>query len=141
MKTLTVEELEHELEDLDAKERMQFILELGRELESLPEELKTEENRVRGCTSRAWLTHERLPGTPPRLHFRADGEAQIVRGMVAVLLTLVNDKTPPEILAIDLDAAFERLELARHFLNSRSNGLASMAKRIRDAAQHEQDAS
>jgi cysteine desulfuration protein SufE len=140
MKTLTVEELEQELEDLDAKERMQFILELGRELESLPEELKTEENRVRGCTSRAWLAHERRSGNPLRLHFRADGEAQIVRGMIAILLTLVNDKTPAEILALDLDAAFEHLELARHFLNSRSNGLASMVRRVRDAATHEQAA-
>lgn len=140
MKTLTVEELEEELEDLDAKERMQFILELGRELEPLPDELKTEENRVRGCTSRAWLSAKLQPGNPSRLHFRADGEAQIVRGMVAVLLTLVNDKTPQEILTLDLDAAFARLELARHFLNSRSNGLASMVRRVRDAATHAQNA-
>lgn len=136
MKTLTVEELEEELEGLNPRERLQYILELGRELEPLPEELKTEENRVQGCVARAWLKTELKPGVPPRLHFRANSEGQTSSGIIAILLTLLNDKTPEEILAIDVEEAFKRLELLQH-LQSRSSGLKWMARRIRDAATHE----
>jgi cysteine desulfuration protein SufE len=139
MKITTAEELLGEFDDcLDQDERLQLILELGDDLDPLDETFKDEQHRVRGCTSNVWMTSEILSGEPERLHFTADSDSQIVRGLIAILLSLVNDRTPPEILAVDLEGIFERLELARYISRSRSNGLAAMVKRVRDTAARRQ---
>lgn len=135
MKITTVEELLSEFNDcLDRDERLQLILELGDDLDPLPEQDKAEANRVRGCQSNVWMVSHPLPGPPTRLHFVADSDGQIVRGLIAILLALVNDRTPAEILAVDLDGIFKQLDLARYISHSRSSGLASMVKRVRDHA-------
>lgn len=137
MKITTVEELLSEFADCaDNDERTQLILELGDELDPLADEFKNEATRVRGCTSQVWMKADLVPGEPERLHFDADSDSQIVRGLIAILLSLVNDRTPPEILAVDLEAVFAKLELARYISRSRSNGLASMVRRVRDLAEH-----
>jgi cysteine desulfuration protein SufE len=141
MKISTVEELLSEFNDcLDRDERLQLILELGDDLDPLPEEEKTEANRVRGCQSNVWMVSRVVPGTPARIHFDADSDGQIVRVLIAVLLSLVNDKTPAEILAVDLDGIFKQLDLARYISHSRSSGLASMVKRVRDLARRTEGA-
>lgn len=137
MKITTVEELLSEFADCaDNDERTQLILELGDDLDPLADEFKNEATRVRGCTSQVWMKAERTSSEPERLHFDADSDSQIVRGLIAILLSLVNDRTPQEILAVDLESIFAKLELARFISRSRSNGLASMVRRVRDLAEH-----
>lgn len=141
MKTMTVEELLSEFDDCsDQDERLQLILELGDDLDPLPQEFKTDAHRVRGCTSNVWLVPDAAREDRTRLYFHADSDSQIVRGLIAILLSLVNDKTPDEILAIDLEAIFAKLQLSRYISRSRSNGLASMVRRVRDLAKRQQSA-
>jgi cysteine desulfuration protein SufE len=113
----------------DWEDRYRYIIELGRSLEPLPEELKTEETKVRGCVSQVWLTSETTPGQNgdgPVLHFRGDSDAHIVRGLIAVVFALYNGKPARKIL--------EALGLKDHLTPQRSNGLASMVERIRSDA-------
>lgn len=136
MKTATLDELVEDFEFLDAwEDRYKYIIELGDELEAMPAELKTEENRVLGCVSNVWLVVNTRPGDPPTIHFIADSDSQIVRGLVAILLMLCSGRTAQEILAMDVESIFERLELGKHLSRSRSNGLHSMIKRIRKLAE------
>jgi cysteine desulfuration protein SufE len=139
MKTMTVDELQSEFDDCwDENERLQLILEFGRELDPLADEFKTDEHRVLGCASRVWVVSRVEPGSPPTLHFDADSDGQTARGLIAILLALVNDKPPQEILAMDLNSIFERLDLARYVTRSRTNGLASMIERVRNLARANQ---
>jgi cysteine desulfuration protein SufE len=118
------------------QDRYRYLIQLGGKLDPLPEELKVEEHRVKGCTSNVWLVSEPSADDPPRLRFRADSDAQIVKGLVALLLVMYSDRTPEEILQVDARAILDRLELQAHLSPSRSNGLFSMVERIRrEAAQ------
>ena len=117
----------------DWEERYRHIIDLGRTLEPLDEADRSDDNKVRGCASQVWLVTEPEPG--PRLRFRGDSDAHIVRGLVAVVLRLLSGRTPQEITAFDARAAFARLGLAGALSAQRANGLASMVERIRrDAA-------
>jgi cysteine desulfuration protein SufE len=93
-----------------------------------PEE-RTPANKVRGCASQVWLVTE--PRADGRVDFRGDSDAHIVRGLIAVLLSIFSGRTPEEILAIDPRAAFERLGFADALTPQRSNGVFSMIERIR----------
>lgn len=136
MKTLTIEELIDDFEFLDAwEDRYRFIIELGDELDDMPAELKTEEHRVQGCVSNVWLVMDIEPGDPPTIRFVADSDSQIVRGLVAILVMLCAGRTAQEILSMDIEGVFDRLELRKHLSRSRSNGFYSMVKRIRRLAE------
>jgi cysteine desulfuration protein SufE len=136
MKTATIDELLEEFEDFDTwEERYRYIIELGAALDDLPPELRTEEHRVQGCISNVWLLMDVRPGNPPLIQFRADSDSQIVRGLVSILLMLCSDRPAQEILALNIESVFERLELRKHLSRSRSNGLHSMIKRIRTLAE------
>jgi len=111
----------------DWEERYGYVLDLGRTLPALPEALRTEANRVRGCASQVWLVSDLVDG---RLHFRGDSDAHIVRGLVALALKLFSDRTPAEILAADPHAIFQRLGLGEALSAQRANGVASLLKRI-----------
>ena len=128
-----LDELADEFELLgDWEERYRHIIDLGRGLEPMSDAERSEENRVRGCASQVWLVSERDEG---RLRFRGDSDAHIVRGLVAIVLRLLSERTPAEITAFDAKAAFARLGLEGALSTQRSNGLASMIERIRrDAA-------
>ena len=117
----------------DWEERYRYVIELGRALSGLPESAKTEENRVRGCASQVWLetVPDRNAAGEPALSFNADSDAHIVRGLIAILLTLYTGRTPREILDVDAMAAFGRLGLNEHLTPQRSNGVRSMVERIR----------
>jgi cysteine desulfuration protein SufE len=120
----------------DWEERYRYIIDLGRQLAPLPEGERTEENRVRGCASQVWVStkHEGRAGVPV-LHFLADSDALIVRGLVAITLALFDRRTPREILATDAEAVFNRLDLRAHLTAQRSNGLKALVDRIKaDAA-------
>ena len=115
----------------DWEDRYRYVIDLGRELQLLPDALKTEANVVHGCQSKVWIDHELVDG---RLHFRLDSDALIVRGLIAIVLAAFNDRTPQEILAYDIDALFGRLDLLRHLSPTRGNGLAALVRRIREIA-------
>lgn len=118
----------------DWEERYRYIIDLGRKLPPLEEAYKTDDNRVQGCVSNVWLVTEVKNGDPPTIEFRADSDAQIVKGLVAILLAMYSGKTAREILTADIRGVFEKLELAKHLSPNRANGFASMVKRIHELA-------
>ena len=118
----------------DWEERYRYLIELGRKVPPLEDEHKTEANRVQGCVSNVWLITRVTDGDPPTIAFRADSDAQIVKGLVAVLLAIYSGKTAKEILTTDIRALFEKLDLAKHLSPNRANGFAAMVKRIHQLA-------
>ena len=117
----------------DWEERYRYVIDLGRTLEPLSEEERSDDNKVRGCASQVWLVTEH--GAGGALVFRGDSDAHIVRGLIAILLRLYSGRPPAEMLAFDANAAFERLGLSGALSAQRSNGLFSMVERIRRDAQ------
>ena len=118
----------------DWEERYRYVIELGRGLPALLPEERVAENKVEGCVSQVWLVAERGEGQPPLLHFRADSDAHIVRGLLAILLRLYDGRAPEEILAIDARGLLNGLDLEGHLSPSRTNGLFAMVQRIRTLA-------
>ncbi len=112
----------------DWEERYRYLIDLGRKLPLLPDEMKTEETLVKGCTSRVWL-HASKQGDAYK--FVADSDAHIVRGLIAILLTAFQGKTAPEIAAIDIDAAFEKIGLNSHLSPNRRNGFFAMVEKVK----------
>ena len=134
----TFADLKADFELLDEwEDRYRFLIELGRRLPPLAAELHDEAHKVRGCASQVWLATERSTdaGGRTRLSFAGDSDAHIVKGLVALLVTLYRDVTPAEALAIDALAELKPLGLAEHLTPQRSNGLVSMINRIRSEAQ------
>ncbi|MCB1504670.1 MAG: SufE family protein [Hyphomicrobiaceae bacterium] len=120
----------------DWEDRYRYVIELGRQLPPFPEELRTDANKVRGCASQVWIaTHIEGDGEGRSMHFEGDSDAHIVRGLIAILLALYQDRSPSEITALDPQAVFKEFGLSEHLTQQRSNGLASMVARVRaDAA-------
>lgn len=118
----------------DWEDRYRYVIELGRTLPPLPEALRTDANKVRGCTSQVWLA-SRVEAGDTRLHFVGDSDALIVKGLVALLLAACDGRTADEILRLDAPALFAELGLKDHLSPQRSNGLASMVQRIRSDAE------
>jgi cysteine desulfuration protein SufE len=119
----------------DWEDRYRYLIELGRRLEPLPEEAHNETNKVRGCASQVWLeTTVEDDAGEPRLNFRGDSDAHIVRGLVYLILALYSGRTASEIGDTDAAALFERLGLTAHLTPQRSNGVRSMVERIRSDA-------
>lgn len=136
MQETTVEELLDDFEFLDNwEDRYRYIIELGDELDEMPDELKTEINRVRGCVSNVWLFPRLCDNDPSQLGFFADSDSQIVRGLVSIVLLLCFGKTARNILDLDFENVFQSLDLQSHLSRSRSNGLTAMIARIRNMAQ------
>jgi len=117
-------------------DRYRYLIELGRGLAPLPEEARSDANKVRGCASQVWLeTHrEGGPGDAARLVFRGDSDAHIVRGLVALAIAIHSGHTPREIIETDAFAIYERLGLAAHLTPQRSNGVRAMMERIKSDA-------
>ena len=122
----------------DWEQRYRHVIELGQELDPLPVDAKTDDTRVRGCVSQVWLTVEPLKAEPPRLTFKADSDAHIVRGLAAILLRIYSGHTPREILDVDAERVFRTLGLDEHLSPQRSNGLRAMVERIRSIAEEHQ---
>ncbi len=116
----------------DWEEKYRYVIELGRGLPAFSAEERTAENKVEGCVSQVWLVAER--GTDRHLHFRADSDAHIVRGLLAILLRLYDGRSPEEILAVDARGLLGGLDLEGHLSPSRTNGLFAMVQRIRALA-------
>jgi cysteine desulfuration protein SufE len=121
------------LEEWD--DRYRYVIELGRMLEPMPEELHSLENKVQGCVSQVWLSRQIERGAKePVLRYLGDSDAHIVRGLIAILLTLYSGKTPQQILATDAPAVFDEFGFRDHLTPQRSNGLRAMVERIRSDA-------
>ncbi|MCB1679821.1 MAG: SufE family protein [Halioglobus sp.] len=114
------------------EERYKYLIELGRELPALPDNLHTPDRLVRGCQSQVWIDTRMEEG---RLQLAVDSDAFIVKGLLGVVLAAYNNKTPEEVLSFDIDRYFEQLDLLRHLSPTRGNGLRAMVQRIRDIAQ------
>ncbi len=131
---IPLHEIRAEFAELDDPvDRTTYLIEIGRTLQPMEEGLKTEENRVLGCQARVWLVPQERPGAPAALEFAADSDAQIVRGLIAVLLAAYSGHTPAEILAFPIDKLFAELKLPA-LVPMRSNGLTAMVRRIQAIA-------
>ncbi|MEW6302010.1 MAG: SufE family protein [Verrucomicrobiota bacterium] len=132
---MTINELINNFELLDDwEERYAYLIDLGRKLPGLPDKDKVEENRVHGCQAMVWLRLEPDAAKPGVLHMRADSDAFIVRGLIAVLTLLFDGRTPDEILQVDAKSSLSKLGLDKHLSPTRKNGLFSMVERIRTLA-------
>lgn len=133
---MTINEVQDEIieefsELTDWMDRYAYIIELGNTLPEFPESEKTPQNLIEGCQSRVWITARRLDNG--RIEFQADSDAMIVKGIVSLLLKVLDDRTPDEILGCDL-YFIDRIGLSSHLSPTRSNGLVAMVKQIRNYA-------
>ena len=111
----------------DWMDKYQLLIDLGNELAPLDERYKTEQNLIDGCQSRVWLQADFADG---KIHFTAESDALIVKGIVSLLIRVLSDHTPQEILDADL-YFIEEIGLKEHLSPTRSNGLVAMVKQIR----------
>jgi cysteine desulfuration protein SufE len=108
-------------------DRYQMLIDMGSEQEALEEKYKTEQNLIDGCQSRVWLQADLIDGM---VHFRAESDALIVKGIVALLVRVLSGHTPQEILDADL-YFIDRIGLHEHLSPTRSNGLSAMLKQMK----------
>jgi cysteine desulfuration protein SufE len=115
--------------------RYRYVIELGRTLEPMPEAEHSSANKVQGCVSQVWLSKKLdRDDTEPVLKYLGDSDAHIVRGLIAILLTLYSGRTPQQILSTDATGVFDEFGFRDHLTPQRSNGLRAMVERIRSDA-------
>jgi len=128
-----VDELREEYDFLDFDDRIRFLIDLGEALEPMPEALKTGETQVRGCSSQVWLYPEaRGDGA---LHFLADGTSAITKGIVALILELVQDRPAAEVRDAPIESMLKGFALDRHLTSQRTQGIPNMIALIRQTAE------
>src|SRR5271165_2539534 len=121
----------------DWEDRYRYVIELGHTLEPLGEAAHNESNKVRGCVSQVWLEREARTSADGEaiLHYCGDSDSHLVRGLIAIAISLFSDRAPKQILAVDALGAFRALGLEQHLTSQRSNGTRAMIERVRaDAA-------
>lgn len=129
----TLADVYADYELLDADDRYRLLIDLGRALEPMPEALKTDATLVRGCSASVWLYP--VPRPDGRLHFLADSNAAITKGIVALVLLAVQDRTPQEILASDVEAALAPFDLRNQLSSNRTQGIPNMIALVRETAE------
>ena len=117
---------------LDADDRYRLLIDLGRALEPMPDALKTDATLVRGCSAAVWVYPTQADG---KLHFLADSNAAITKGIIALVLTAVQDKTPEEILATDIEGELGPFDLRNQLSSNRTQGIPNMIALIRQTAE------
>jgi len=117
---------------LDADDRYRLLIDLGRALEPMPDALKTDATLVRGCSAAVWLYP--VAGEDGRLHFHADSNAAITKGIVALILLAVQDRARAEILALDIEEALGPFDLKNQLSSNRTQGIPNMIALIRETA-------
>src|ERR687893_1843749 len=117
---------------LEPDDRYRLLIDLGRDLEPMPDALKTDATLVRGCSAAVWLYP--VPREDGRLHFLADSNAAITKGIVALVLLAVQDRTPDEIVATDFEAALAPFDLRNQLSSNRTQGIPNMIALIRATA-------
>ncbi|RYG79432.1 MAG: SufE family protein [Alphaproteobacteria bacterium] len=129
----TLPDLQDEYAFLEADDRYRLLIDLGRGLEAMPEPLKTDATLVRGCSASVWVYPTRLDDG--RLHFLADSNAAITKGIIALVLLTVQDRSPAEILATDIPAALAPFDLSNQLSSNRTQGIPNMIALIRATAE------
>ena len=122
-----------EYELLEGEDRYRLLIDLGRKLEPMPDALKTEATKVRGCAASVWVYPQRTDDGEG-LHFLADSNAAITKGIVALVLCAVQDKPAQEVAQTDVAAALEPFDLARQLSANRTQGIPSMIALVRETA-------
>jgi cysteine desulfuration protein SufE len=122
-----------EYEFLDGEDRYRLLIDLGRKLEPMPDALKTDATKVRGCSASVWV-YPNVTGDG-RLHFLADSNAAITKGIVALVLSAIQDRAAAEIASTDIAAELEPFELSRHLSANRTQGVPNMIALVRETAQ------
>jgi cysteine desulfuration protein SufE len=129
---MTIDELIDNFSFLDGwEEKYQYVIDLGHKLEPLDESFKTDDWKVHGCQSQVWLVPKVTDG---KICFRGDSDAILVKGIIAIVLMIYNNKTPAEIKSIDVIKIFAKLGLEENLTPSRRNGMMSMVEKIRQYA-------
>ncbi|HYI43517.1 MAG TPA: SufE family protein [Sphingomicrobium sp.] len=122
-----------EYEFLDAEDRYRLLIDLGRKLEPMPDALKTDATKVRGCSASVWVYP--MATADGRLHFLADSNAAITKGIVALVLAAVQDRPAAEVAATDIATRLAPFELSRQLSANRTQGVPNMIELIRFTAQ------
>lgn len=117
---------------LESEDRYRLLIDLGRKLEPMPEPLKTDATKVRGCSAAVWVYPTRT--ADGRLHFLADSNAAITKGIVALVLAAVQDRPAAEVAATDIAAALAPFDLSRELSSNRTQGLPNMIALVRETA-------
>ncbi len=129
---ITSEDIVETLSFFDSwDDRYKYIIDLGKELQPLPDDARQSENLIRGCQSQVWLV-SREEGDS--LFFSVDSDAFIVKGLLAIVMAVYNGKTPQQILDFDIEGYFAEVDLMRHLSPTRGSGLQAMVARIREIA-------
>jgi cysteine desulfuration protein SufE len=117
---------------VDAEDRYRLLIDLGRQLEQMPDVLKTDATKVRGCAASVWVYPTSRGG---RLHFLADSNAAITKGIVALILSAVQDKPAVDVAKMDVDEALAPFELRKHLSANRTQGVPNMISLIKQTAE------
>ena len=128
----SLSEIFDEFELLDGEDRYRLLIDLGRQLEPMPEALKTEATKVRGCSASVWVYPTVTNG---QLHFLADSNAAITKGIVALILSAVQDKPAAEVARMDVAEVLAPFELRKHLSANRTQGVPNMIALVRETAE------
>ncbi|MDH4743344.1 SufE family protein [Sphingomonas sp. CBMAI 2297] len=129
----SLDDLAEEYAFLEADDRYRLLIDLGRGLEAMPDVLKTHATLVRGCSAAVWVYPTRRDDG--RLHFLADSNAAITKGIIALVLLAVQDQAPAEILATDIEAALAPFDLKNQLSSNRTQGIPNMIALVRETAE------
>lgn len=125
-------DLAEEYEFLDADDRYRLIIDLGKTLDPMPDALKTDATLVRGCSASVWVYPTRTDDD--RLHFLADSNAAITKGIIALVLLSVQDRAPAEVASADIEGALSPFDLKNQLSSNRTQGIPNMIALIRETA-------
>jgi cysteine desulfuration protein SufE len=128
----SIEHIYEDYELLDGEDRYRLLIDLGRQLEPMPDALKTDATKVRGCSASVWVYPTVSEG---RLHFLADSNAAITKGIVALILSAVQDRPASEVTRIDVEEALAPFELRKHLSANRTQGVPNMIALVRQTAE------
>ena len=117
---------------VEAEDRYRLLIDLGRQLEPMPDALKTDATKVRGCSASVWVYPTASDG---RLHFLADSNAAITKGIVALILSAVQDKPAAEVAEMDVKQCLAPFELAKHLSANRTQGVPNMIALVKETAE------
>jgi cysteine desulfuration protein SufE len=125
-------EILEEYQLVDAEDRYRLLIDLGRQLEPMPDALKTDATKVRGCSASVWVYPRSIGG---RLHFLADSNAAITKGIVALVLSAVQDKPAAEVADMDVAEALAPFALSKHLSANRTQGVPNMIALVKQTAE------
>ena len=127
-----IDDIYEDYELLEGEDRYRLLIDLGRQLEPMPDALKTDATKVRGCSASVWVYPTTADG---RLHFLADSNAAITKGIVALILSAVQDKPADEVARMDVTETLAPFELRKHLSANRTQGVPNMIALIKETAQ------